>query len=181
MDKHANSLRIRLKALREDKKISQADWAKAAGVAQNQVVRWEKGQGEPGIDSLKGIADFLGTKVAALVGDEAPAFAPPRKPTAEEMALHVLGALGLPGEKLAAISAILNGKAAKSESNEGLLKRIEELEAENKELRQLKDNPPKVTRNPLIYEEEMKSVRADMQKLKESLENRDLPQTKKKG
>lgn len=106
--KPLESLNAYLKRLRESKGISQNDWAKAAGVDQPQVSRWEKGKGEPGVDNLQGIAGLLGSSVAVLIGDKPPEFAPPRDPSPEEMALYILDALNLPEAKLSAIRAILS-------------------------------------------------------------------------
>ena len=45
-----------LRVLREARKLSQADIARAAGVESKQVYRWEKGESEP---SASGLAAFV--------------------------------------------------------------------------------------------------------------------------
>jgi transcriptional regulator with XRE-family HTH domain len=94
--------------------ISQMKWAEAAGVQQSQVSRWENaaGEGEPSIDSLRGIAKHLGTTVAALIGDEKPEFAAPREPDPNELTVAMLGKFGLDGTRLDAIKAVLNAEYA---------------------------------------------------------------------
>lgn len=105
--KPKESLNDFLKRLREHRGITQAAWGKAAGVDQSQVWRWENGKGEPGVDNLRGISGLTGLSVAALIGDKAPEFAPPREMKPEEKALAVLEAFKLPETKLEIIRAIL--------------------------------------------------------------------------
>jgi transcriptional regulator with XRE-family HTH domain len=115
---------MRLRRLREERSVTQSDWARAAGVHQSQVARWEKDSGEPGIDSLRGMARHLGITLAALVGDEAPAFAPPRAPTPEEMALAVLKALLPSGDRRDLIEYVLEHEDVKCGYHLGVMKRL---------------------------------------------------------
>lgn len=102
MAKSLESLNQRLKRLRMEWGFSQTDWAKAAKVATSQVGRWEStGRGEPSIDSLRGIAALKGITLAALIGDEVPAFAPPRQPTPEEFAAAFIKGSGIDAKRKA--------------------------------------------------------------------------------
>lgn len=60
---------IRLKELRENKRLSQQQLAKALGVAQGTVGNWESGIREPNFDTAKRIAAFFGVTVSYLLGD----------------------------------------------------------------------------------------------------------------
>lgn len=109
MDKSPESLNRKLRDLRIEKEVSQAKWAKAAGVHTSQVGRWESdGKGIPDVFGLKGIADLLGIKLAALVGDEQPQYAAPREPTPEEMLLFIVKRMKLKGPRADLIELALS-------------------------------------------------------------------------
>ena len=59
---------IRLKELREVRKLSQAKLADALGVRQSTVAMWENGKNKPEFDTLTRIADFFNVSVDDLVG-----------------------------------------------------------------------------------------------------------------
>lgn len=58
-----------IKRIREQKGISQKDFAEALGVTQGAVSHWEQGRRKPGIDDLVAIAKLLGCKVDDLISD----------------------------------------------------------------------------------------------------------------
>jgi transcriptional regulator with XRE-family HTH domain len=101
------SLGPRIKKLREDAGLSQAKLANLAGLTQGQISNYESCKGDITLESAAHLAKALGVSVAALIGDEAPEAAPPRKPTPEEMAEAVLTALGVDEMRMRLIRAVL--------------------------------------------------------------------------
>ena len=61
---------IRLKELRLDKKMRQADLAKILHIAFNTISSWERGNSAPNIDELKIIAEFFEVSTDYLLGLE---------------------------------------------------------------------------------------------------------------
>ena len=57
-----------LKNLRMEKNMSQQELADIVGKTQQAVYLWEKGENEPGIESLILIADFFGVTTDFLLG-----------------------------------------------------------------------------------------------------------------
>ena len=60
----------RLKELRFKRDITQADFAKIIGVAQQTVGSWEKGNSSPNYDILNRIANYFGVSTDYLLGRE---------------------------------------------------------------------------------------------------------------
>ena len=58
-----------IKRIREQKGISQKDFAEALGVTPGAVSHWEQGRRKPGIDDLIAIAKLLECKVDDLISD----------------------------------------------------------------------------------------------------------------
>jgi transcriptional regulator with XRE-family HTH domain len=69
----AEALGARIRALREKAKLSQQALAKAAGVSQNGLSKWERGEREPGFATMLRIAKALGVRVAAFETSAKPA------------------------------------------------------------------------------------------------------------
>ena len=59
-----------LKIVRQDSKMTQAEVAKAIGVAKNTYCNWELGIREPNILKIKALAKLFGVTVDYLVGME---------------------------------------------------------------------------------------------------------------
>lgn len=59
---------MRIKYLRQKKKISQQKMAMDLNMNQNTVSRYETGEREPGIKELIMIADYFGVTVDFLIG-----------------------------------------------------------------------------------------------------------------
>lgn len=59
---------INLKKMREDKKLSQAKFAKEIGVSQSTVGMWESGKNKPEFSTLLKIADYFDVGVDVLTG-----------------------------------------------------------------------------------------------------------------
>lgn len=59
---------INLKKMREDKKLSQAKFAKEIGVSQSTVGMWESGKNKPEFSTLLKIADYFDVSVDVLTG-----------------------------------------------------------------------------------------------------------------
>ena len=57
-----------LKALMEQKRLSQTALAKMIGIKQSQVCEWLKGKSKPGYDNLKAICKALGVSGDYLLG-----------------------------------------------------------------------------------------------------------------
>ncbi len=60
----------RLKELREEKGLSQRQFAKIIGTSQPNLQRWEKGQFEPDQKTTVAIAEFFGVTTDFLLGLE---------------------------------------------------------------------------------------------------------------
>ena len=60
--------KIRLKELRESKKISQAKFAKELGISQGSVGNWESGIREPNFQMIEKIADYFDVPIDYLLG-----------------------------------------------------------------------------------------------------------------
>ena len=60
----------RLKKLRFEKDITQAEFAKVIGVSQQTVASWEVGRTEPANEALKNIADYFNVSTDYLLGRE---------------------------------------------------------------------------------------------------------------
>lgn len=61
-----------LKALREEKGLSQEELATKLNVVRQTVSKWEKGLSTPDAEMLLKLAEVLGTSVSVLVGEDAP-------------------------------------------------------------------------------------------------------------
>lgn len=71
----------RIKSLRDEAGLSQADLAKQFSVAQNTVSSWENGKRDPDTDTVIQIAAFFGVSIDYLLG----ATDIKKAPTSEEM------------------------------------------------------------------------------------------------
>lgn len=64
---------MKLKELREEAHLTQAELAKAIGNVQRNISNWENGASEPDIATILRLADVLGVTVDELLGrEEAP-------------------------------------------------------------------------------------------------------------
>ncbi len=63
----AKSFAMRLKRLRADRKMSQADLAAKVGVSREYIARLELGQHDPPLSTLEALAKALKVKVGALL------------------------------------------------------------------------------------------------------------------
>lgn len=60
----------RLKSLRIEAKLTQAEVAEKVGVSQPQYARWEAGKRKPTSETLQKFADFFGVSMDYLAGKE---------------------------------------------------------------------------------------------------------------
>jgi transcriptional regulator with XRE-family HTH domain len=60
----------RLKELRENKKLSQLQFAKEIGVGKSAISPWERNESEPILSNLVKIAKFFGVSIDYLAGLE---------------------------------------------------------------------------------------------------------------
>ena len=60
----------RIAELRKLNKISQSDFGKAMGVAQNTISQWERGAREPDLAMLHNIATYFGVSIDYLIGKD---------------------------------------------------------------------------------------------------------------
>jgi len=77
-----------LKTFREEMNLSQADMAKRLNITRQAYNHYETGKRVPTLETLKQIADILGTTTDCLLGitnNPMPAEQPPRQPTLEEV------------------------------------------------------------------------------------------------
>lgn len=65
-------VKLRLKELRENEKLTQKDLAKNFNVTQQSYARWEANINEPKLDDLIAIADFYGVSLDYLCNRENP-------------------------------------------------------------------------------------------------------------
>lgn len=61
-----------IKKLRNDRELTQKRLAEAIGVTHRTIIRWEQGEGEPGIDDLLTLARYFGVSIDQLVGELLP-------------------------------------------------------------------------------------------------------------
>lgn len=59
-----------LRLLRREKGLSQEQVAQTLFVARQTISKWENGQAEPGVESLKALAKLYGVSLDRLVGAE---------------------------------------------------------------------------------------------------------------
>ncbi len=62
--------KIKLKELRENKGMSQAEFAADFGVTQSAVGNWESGSRKPNIDKIRKIAAYFNVPISVLIDDE---------------------------------------------------------------------------------------------------------------
>ncbi|QGW82913.1 helix-turn-helix domain-containing protein [Variovorax paradoxus] len=60
---------LNLKKLRTERRITQEELGKALGITTRTLIRWEAGQGEPGISDLRALASYYQVSVDQLIGD----------------------------------------------------------------------------------------------------------------
>lgn len=63
-------LRNRIKKMRQVKGVSKQDVAKALGLTRQAIALYETGQREPNLKTWKKLADFFGTTVSYLQGED---------------------------------------------------------------------------------------------------------------
>lgn len=78
----------RIAELRKRAGLSQAEFGKMMGAAQNTVSNWEKGNREPDNGRLKVMSEYFGVTIDYLLGNDA---ASPRKPKKKGVRIPVLG------------------------------------------------------------------------------------------
>ena len=58
----------RLRLLRHESNLSQQDLAKILGISKSSINMYERGEREPGLETLEAIADFFNIDMAFLLG-----------------------------------------------------------------------------------------------------------------
>jgi len=61
-------MKMRLKELREENKLTQKEVADAVGGTQSNLAKWEKGKNQPPADMVIKLADFFGVTTDYLLG-----------------------------------------------------------------------------------------------------------------
>ncbi|QRY31159.1 helix-turn-helix domain-containing protein [Variovorax sp. PDNC026] len=61
-----------IKKLRNDRKLTQKQLGEALGITNRTIIRWEQGEGEPGIADLLILARFFGVSIDQLIGELLP-------------------------------------------------------------------------------------------------------------
>jgi repressor LexA len=59
----------RLKLLRQETGLSQQDFAKQVGLSKSSVNMYERGEREPGLETLEAIADYFNVDMDYLLGN----------------------------------------------------------------------------------------------------------------
>lgn len=62
----------RLRSIREQRGLSLRALKRASGVAVSNLARYEAGQGDPRLSTLRKVAKALGVSVAVLIGESKP-------------------------------------------------------------------------------------------------------------
>lgn len=60
----------RLKSLRKDNKLTQAEMAKLLNVTQNAIFRYESGQNEPSLSTIQFYSDYFNVSIDYIFGKE---------------------------------------------------------------------------------------------------------------
>ena len=63
-----NKFSIRLKELREEKKLSQAELGRVLGYTQTGIAKWESGARTPSVDAIIAIAKYFEVTTDYLLG-----------------------------------------------------------------------------------------------------------------
>ena len=63
-----SKLSLRLRELRESKSLSQQKFADYIGISKSSINMYERGEREPGIETLENIADFFNVDLDYLIG-----------------------------------------------------------------------------------------------------------------
>ncbi|AVQ81635.1 helix-turn-helix domain-containing protein [Variovorax sp. PMC12] len=61
-----------IKKLRNDRRLTQQQLGDALGFTKRTIIRWEQGEGEPGIFELKVLSQFFGVSIDQLIGELLP-------------------------------------------------------------------------------------------------------------
>ena len=83
----SDTIKEKIKALREERKMTQTDVAKACNISQQAIQSWEKGKTQPGYDSLISLA-----KVFLVTTDYLLGLTDQRRPAASTQANSFLSA-----------------------------------------------------------------------------------------
>lgn len=62
-------LQLKIKELRESRKLSQAALARQLGISQSTVAMWENGENKPKHDKLMKLCEFFGVSASELLGE----------------------------------------------------------------------------------------------------------------
>lgn len=88
---------MKLKELRENKKLSQSDIAKIINVSQSNYAKYEREEIEPNIETLKALAEFYGVSLDYLCDFNPPySFNLPKLSDEQKEAINILLKLPLP-------------------------------------------------------------------------------------
>jgi len=93
------SLGQRIKFYREAAGLSQQELADSLKVTQSSVQQWESGNSNVQSKRIPLIAKTLGITEKDLASDMPPATVPYRKPSPNEMALHIFDSMGFTGKQ----------------------------------------------------------------------------------
>ena len=63
-------MKFRLKTVREENKLSQADLSRVLNVSPSTVGMWEQGRREPNYDTLSKLSQFFNVSADYLIGNE---------------------------------------------------------------------------------------------------------------
>ena len=66
----SHEFRVRLQRMREKKRISRIVLSELCGLSSDAVRRYERGEAEPSLSSLKALADFFEVSIDYLIGRE---------------------------------------------------------------------------------------------------------------
>ncbi|MCL2587555.1 MAG: helix-turn-helix domain-containing protein [Firmicutes bacterium] len=65
-----NKFKVRLREIREEGGLFQAQVADALGIARATYSNWEQGRREPGIDGIVALVNFFNVSAGYLIGTE---------------------------------------------------------------------------------------------------------------
>lgn len=97
------SIGLRIRTMRQSRKMTQADLALAIGQSQSSITMYETGRREPDFETMEALADVFNVPLASLVADESDAVSDmmPDDPKSDDIRLLIRGLNKLSPEQIA--------------------------------------------------------------------------------
>lgn len=94
---------LRIRTMRQSRKMTQADLALAIGQSQSSITMYETGRREPDFETMEALADVFNVPLASLVADESDTVSDmmPDDPKSDDIRLLIRGLNKLSPEQIA--------------------------------------------------------------------------------